>query len=109
MFPTLQAMARGIEERGKAVVGEKTMLDAWAPAANALADARAANETLSKALQDASRAAVAGAESTRGMIAAKGRSSRLGERAVGHIDPGAVSAAIIIEVIAASLGHEASA
>lgn len=100
-----QAMARGIEDRGKAAVGEKTMIDAWAPAASALADARKAEESLSSALQAACRAASAGAEATRNMVAAKGRSSRLGERAIGHVDPGAVSAAIIIEVIVSSLGE----
>ncbi len=103
----LQAMAQGIEDRGKAAVGEKTMLDAWAPAARALAEAGDAEGSLPAALQAASRAADEGAESTRGMVAAKGRSSRLGDRAVGHLDPGAVSAAIIVEVIASSLGAPA--
>lgn len=104
----VQAMARGIEERGKAVPGEKTMVDAWAPAAQRLAEARKGGEGLSEALAAASRAATDGAEATRDMIAGKGRSARLGARAIGHIDPGAASAAIIIEVMATHLGRVAS-
>lgn len=99
----IQAMARGIEERGKAMVGEKTMVDAWAPAASALAKARSSGKTLAVALQSAHEAAACGAQATKDMIAAKGRASRLGERAVGHMDPGAASATIIIGVIAESL------
>jgi dihydroxyacetone kinase-like protein len=99
----LQAMAKGIEDRGKAVVGEKTMVDAWRPAMDALAGARAAGADLPAALAAAVRAAADGARGTADMVATKGRSSRLGERARGHVDPGAVSAAILIEEMAASL------
>ena len=80
------AMYEGIVARGKAAEGERTMVDAWAPAA------RAAGEGASFA--DIRAAAEAGAEATKGMIAAKGRTARLGERALGHIDPGAASTPI---------------
>jgi dihydroxyacetone kinase-like protein len=85
------AMCEGIVARGKAAEGERTMVDAWAPAA------RAAGEGASFA--EIRRAAEAGAEATKQMIATKGRTSRLGERALGHIDPGAASAALVIAVL----------
>ncbi|TIX34560.1 MAG: DAK2 domain-containing protein, partial [Mesorhizobium sp.] len=79
----VQAMAQGIKDRGKAEIGEKTMIDAWQPAAEAAAER--------------------GAEATKDMIAAKGRSSRLGERSLGHIDPGAASAVTVIGAMRSSL------
>jgi len=85
------AMCEGIVARGKAAEGERTMVDAWAPAA------RAAGEGASFA--EIRGAAEAGAEATKQMIATKGRTSRLGERALGHIDPGAASAALVIAVL----------
>ncbi len=95
----LQAMANGIRDRGKAELGQKTMLDAWVPAAQAAVDATAAGEDLMGALDAAAFAAREGAEATRAMVAGKGRAERLGERAVGHIDPGAASAVIVIAAI----------
>lgn len=99
----IEAMAKGIQERGKAEIGEKTMIDAWLPAAHAVAAAREAGKTPKDMLQAAADAAQAGAEGTKDMIASKGRSSRLGERSLGHMDPGAVSAAMIVKIIATSL------
>lgn len=84
------AMAEGIAHRGKAEPGQKTMLDAWAPAAAAAPQGLAAM----------AGAAEAGAEATKAMQATLGRAARLGERSIGHPDPGAVSAAIIIRVMA---------
>lgn len=83
------AMAEGITFRGKAEPGQKTMIDAWAPAA---AEAE-------KGLAAMAKAAQAGADATRDMLATLGRAARLGERSVGHIDPGAASAAMIIGVM----------
>ncbi|WP_027055830.1 dihydroxyacetone kinase subunit DhaL [Mesorhizobium erdmanii] len=94
-----QAMAQGIRDRGKAEPGEKTMVDAWQPAAEAAAVAHAAGKTLSQSLEAALAAAESGAEATKDMIAAKGRSSRLGERSLGHIDPGAASAVTVIRAV----------
>lgn len=95
----IQAMAKGIEDRGKAAVGEKTMLDAWAPASTAAAQAQAEGKDIPEILSAALSAARGGAEATKSMIAAKGRSSRLGERSLGHIDPGAASAVTILEAM----------
>jgi phosphoenolpyruvate---glycerone phosphotransferase subunit DhaL len=98
-----QAMAQGIKDRGKAEIGEKTMIDAWLPAAEAAAAAHAAGKTLSESLGAALAAAERGAEATKDMIAVKGRSSRLGERSLGHIDPGAASAVTVIGAMKNSL------
>lgn len=99
----VQAMATGIRDRGKAEPGQKTMLDAWAPAAEAAASARAEGQDLAGRLDAAAAAAREGAEATRGMVAAKGRAERLGERSVGHVDPGAASAVLVIEAMRRSL------
>lgn len=99
-----QAMAQGIQDRGKAEIGEKTMVDAWLPAAQAAAAAHASGKTLSESLDAALEAAEQGAEATKDMIAAKGRSSRLGERSLGHMDPGAASAVTVIGAMRKSLG-----
>ncbi|MFD1981215.1 dihydroxyacetone kinase subunit DhaL [Mesorhizobium newzealandense] len=94
-----QAMARGIQDRGKAEPGEKTMMDAWAPAAQAAGEALASGKGLAGSLEAAAHAAKAGAEATKAMIASKGRASRLGERSLGHMDPGAASAVTVIEAM----------
>lgn len=99
----LAAMATGIRDRGKAEPGQKTMLDAWAPAAEAARAAAAEGRDLAASLAAAVAAAEAGAEATRGMLAGKGRAERLGERALGHVDPGAASAALIVAAVARSL------
>lgn len=90
------AMAEGISHRGKAVAGQKTMLDAWIPAADAASAGREWSEI------DA--AALAGSEATAGMIATIGRAARLGERSQGHLDPGAASAAMIVREFALAFG-----
>lgn len=101
----IEAMAKGIQDRGKAEIGEKTMVDAWAPAAAAAAEAKAAGKDAAAILFAALFAARDGAEATKSMIAGKGRSSRLGERALGHIDPGAASAVTILEAMAKALAN----
>lgn len=86
----------GIQARGKATTGEKTMVDAWTPALDA---ARAAAESGADAvatLQAAATAAEAGAAATEPLRATKGRASYLGERSIGHLDPGAVSTSLIL-------------
>jgi phosphoenolpyruvate---glycerone phosphotransferase subunit DhaL len=99
----IQAMAKGIEERGKGAAGEKTMIDAWQPASLAIAAAHANGQNLSESLDAALQAASAGAEATKAMIATKGRSARLGERSLGHMDPGAASAVTIIAAIKSAI------
>ena len=76
------------------------MLDARAPAAERARDAGADE---AGCLAAATRAAAEGAEATRGMVAAKGRAARLGERARGHLDPGAASAAIVLDAMRRAL------
>ncbi|MBB4115495.1 dihydroxyacetone kinase-like protein [Rhizobium sp. BK226] len=94
------AMATGIQERGKAEAGEKTMVDAWKPAGDAALDAWGTGKPLPECFDMAVHAARVGCDATKDMTAAKGRASRLGDRAIGHIDPGAASAVIIIAAMA---------
>ncbi len=103
MVAAIHAMAQGIQDRGKAQRGEKTMLDAWLPAAEAAEASRADDKDLHACVSAAALAAAGGAEATKAMVATKGRASRLGERALGHMDPGAASAATILRAMAASL------
>ncbi|HEV7951569.1 MAG TPA: dihydroxyacetone kinase subunit DhaL [Glaciihabitans sp.] len=92
----LTAARDGIVLRGKAELADKTMIDAWTPAVDAATAALAAGKTEADILAAAADAAEAGAESTDPLVARKGRASYLGERAVGHRDPGAVSSALIL-------------
>jgi len=98
------AMARGIQERGKAEIGEKTMIDAWMPAADACEAALSTGHTLTECLAAALAAAEAGADATKAMLASKGRASRLGDRVLGHMDPGAASAVVVIGAMRKALG-----
>jgi dihydroxyacetone kinase-like protein len=95
----LDAAIEGIIELGAAAVGDKTMVDALVPAARALHDALDSGRSLQEAAQAAADAAREGAEATTPMQARKGRASYLGERSIGHQDPGATSAAIIIAAL----------
>lgn len=96
----LAALSAGIARRGGAEVGDKTMLDAWIPAHRAAQAAAAAGHDAGDVARAAASAARSGADTTATMIASRGRASRLKERSLGHLDPGAVSAAIIIAVFA---------
>ncbi len=87
-----------IEKRGKAVVGEKTMVDVWRPAVNTLHEAVEAGDDAKTAVGKMYETAKEGLESTRNIVAKKGRAMRLGERAIGHLDPGAASSTEFIEV-----------
>ena len=93
----LVAARDGIVARGKAEPGDKTMVDAWTPAAEAaLAAAADGAGTVLEVLVAAAEAAEAGAAATDPMVARKGRASYLGERSAGHRDPGAASSALIL-------------
>ncbi len=98
----IEAIGVGIRERGHGQRGDKTMLDAWLPAAEAAQTAVNENQTASEFWNKIVSAATAGANTTRSMIAAKGRAARLRERSLGHIDPGAASTVIILQAMAAS-------
>jgi dihydroxyacetone kinase-like protein len=99
----LEAALAGIVELGAAERGDKTMVDALAPAVAALRAGVDAGEPLDAALADATRAAEAGARETIPMQARKGRASYLGERSIGHEDPGAASTTLIVAALAEAL------
>jgi len=92
--------AGGISALGKSAEGEKTMLDALFPAARAARSALDGGGNLAAVTAAARDAAAAGAEATIPMLATKGRASYLGERSVGHQDPGATSSALLLAVLA---------
>ena len=96
----VSAGVQGVVDRGKATEGDKTMYDALHPAAEALTEAANAGSDPVDALAGAARAARAGCEATTPMHARKGRASYLGERSVGHQDPGATSVALLFEAAA---------
>ncbi|NGY57942.1 dihydroxyacetone kinase subunit L [Lentzea sp. NEAU-D13] len=93
----LQAALDGVVARGKAVVGDKTMVDALTPA---VAAAASVNGSVAAVLSAAADAAAEGAESTVPMVARKGRASYLGERSAGHLDPGARSTFLLLRAFA---------
>jgi len=103
------AIAEGIRSRGKAEQGEKTMVDVWTPAAAAAEQGMASGLPLPEIMARIRDAASVGAESTKSMVATKGRSARLGARSLGHIDPGAASAAMVVNVIADDWGQRGTA
>lgn len=97
----------GIEDLGGAKPGDKTMLDAIQPAMEALEHARGEDAPLVEALAQAADAAEAGAEATVPLQARKGRASYLGERSVGHKDPGAASFALLMRTVANAVATRA--
>lgn len=92
----VDAASAGLQQRGKAQPGDKTMVDAWAPAATAAGKAAEAGEEPVAVLRAAAFAAVEGAAATEPLVARKGRASYLGERSAGHRDPGAQSTAYLL-------------
>ncbi|MDY7543877.1 MULTISPECIES: dihydroxyacetone kinase subunit DhaL [unclassified Cryobacterium] len=96
----LTAARDGIVLRGKAASGDKTMVDAWTPAVDAAAAAERAGASPVAILVEAADAAEAGAVATEPLVAHKGRASYLGERAIGHRDPGAQSSALLLRAAA---------
>ncbi|NMH94037.1 dihydroxyacetone kinase subunit L [Pseudonocardia bannensis] len=103
----LHAGLDGVMVRGRAEVGDKTMVDALAPAVDALEGELAAGAALDVALAAATTAAAAGRDATADRVARKGRASYLGERSIGHQDPGSASATLLVEAAAATLGTAA--
>lgn len=96
----LTAARDGIVLRGKAESGDKTMVDAWTPAVDAAEKAASDGADTADVLDAAAQAAEGGAAATEPLVARKGRASYLGERAIGHRDPGAQSTALILRVAA---------
>lgn len=94
---TLEAAVNGVVMRGKAEVGDKTMIDTLSPALEALKQASEENLPLGEALQLSLEAGKKGMESTIPLVAKKGRASYLGERSAGHQDPGATSSYLLLK------------
>lgn len=96
----LDAALAGVRARGKAEQGEATMVDALVPAVDAARRVRAGDGDVAAVLRAAADAAVDGAQATVDLVPRKGRASYLGERAVGHVDPGARSTALLLRAFA---------
>jgi dihydroxyacetone kinase-like protein len=99
LIALLQAAVDGVVQRGKANLGDKTMLDALSPASDAFKQAVANNASTQEALQQAVAAAEEGMKNTIPLVAKKGRASYLGDRSSGHQDPGATSAYLILKTL----------
>lgn len=99
----------GIQARGKATTGEKTMVDAWTPALEAARAAAESGSDGAAVLEAAATAAEAGAAATEPLRATKGRASYLGERSIGHLDPGAVSTSLILRAAVRAAGEAGAA
>ena len=94
-----QAGVAGVAGRGKANLGDKTMLDALSPAAETLAELVAQGKTTQEALRQAVQAAETGMKQTIPLVALKGRASYLGDRSAGHQDPGATSSFLMLQAL----------
>ena len=96
----MDAAVAGVKMRGHAELEEATMIDAMVPALNAMKEAHAAGKSTAEVLDAGVKASWAGAEHTKGLVATKGRASYMGERGIGHQDPGATSFSFILETVA---------
>ena len=102
----LGAAVRGVQARGKAEPGDKTMIDALQPAADALAESVRNGSSLGDGLRRSARAAEDGMRATIPLVARKGRASYLGERSAGHQDPGATSSHMLLDAAARAWGDD---
>jgi dihydroxyacetone kinase-like protein len=100
VLAALDAALKGVVMRGRANLGDKTMVDAITPAVNAMREALENSADLAEALEQATAAAEQGMKDTTPMLAKKGRASYLGERSIGHQDPGATSSYLLIRTMA---------
>lgn len=99
----MEAAVKGVVMRGKAELGDKTMVDALTPAVESLKESAQNGDELGPALHESAEAAKQGMEGTIPMVARKGRASYLGERSAGHQDPGATSSYLLLEAAAETL------
>ncbi len=104
LVAALKAAVGAVQSRGKAEPGDKTMLDALLPAIDAMESSLADGGTLADALAAGTTAAEEGMRATIPMLARKGRASYLGERSIGHQDPGATSSWLLVRSAAETLG-----
>ncbi len=100
----IKTAIEAVEQRGKAVVEEATMLDAMVPSYQAMDQAAQEGKTVGEVLNAGVKAAWSGVEHTKDLIATKGRASYVGERGLGHQDPGATSYSFMLEVISKVAG-----
>lgn len=103
----LAAASQGIQDRGRAAPGDKTMIDAWVPAVDAANEAAKAGKSTLDVLIAARDGAEAGMKATAAMESRRGRSAKLGERSIGHIDPGAASTFVTLRAMAEALQAKA--
>lgn len=102
----LRAALEGVVQRGKAEMGDKTMIDALEPAVVAFESTARDGGSAAESAAAAAAASATGREATEALIARKGRASYLGERSAGHIDPGAASMTLLLDALAASLAEQ---
>ena len=100
----MEAALGGVKQRGKAEEGDKTMIDALAPAVAAAKEAASSGKGVGDVSREAAEAAGEGSEATVPLTARRGRASYLGERAAGHMDPGARSTYLLLDAAARALG-----
>src|SRR5467141_1556899 len=106
LVEVLAAALASVKDLGTASLGDKTMVDALEPAVDTLRERIGAGDTLTQALDAAAAAAEAGMRATIPLQARKGRASYLGERSVGHQDPGATSTALILRALQRAITTE---
>jgi phosphoenolpyruvate---glycerone phosphotransferase subunit DhaL len=106
MAASLKAGLNAVEKRTKARPGDKTMMDALVPAVEAFSSSAANGKDLSEAMSDAARAAEAGAESTKNLVARYGRARHLGDKTLGCPDAGATSIALLFRGFSVALATE---
>jgi phosphoenolpyruvate---glycerone phosphotransferase subunit DhaL len=99
LVAALEGGLRAVQDRGKAKVGDKTMVDALAPAAEAARSAFDSGASIAEAAEAASKAAASGADASKRLVAKIGKSKGLGDRTVGFIDPGALTTSILLDSI----------
>jgi dihydroxyacetone kinase-like protein len=104
----LAAGVAGVQRRGKAELGDKTMIDALVPAVEAVSSALADGSTVDEALRRSAEAAQEGMTATIPLVARKGRASYLGERSANHQDPGATSSWLLLRTAAETLAAAGS-
>jgi dihydroxyacetone kinase-like protein len=106
LVAALEAAVEAVVELGAAQPGDKTMIDALTPAVDGLRSALASGVGLEEAVSAAADAALEGARETIPLQARKGRASYLGERSIGHQDPGATSTALLLRALAVAVSRE---
>ena len=109
MVAALEGGLKAVQDRGKAKVGDKTMVDALAPAAEAARAALDFGASIEEVAEAAAKAAANGADASTGLVAKVGKSKGLGDRTVGFIDPGALTTSILLDSICDTIRRRSEA